>query len=66
MCSFSHQLLRSELRACGAPVGEVARVLRRHKLEALAARSPWGLSRVRAAALGTCGTRRLAAKGAHH
>ncbi len=33
------------MRACGAPIGEVARVLRRHRLEALAARAPWSLSR---------------------
>ena len=37
--------VEGELRACGAPTGEVARVLRRHRLEALAARTPWSLSR---------------------
>lgn len=37
--------VESELRACGAPIGEVARVLRRHRLEAFAARTPWSLSR---------------------
>ncbi len=37
--------VEGELRACGAPIGEVARVLRRHRLEALAARTPWSLSR---------------------
>ncbi len=37
--------VESELRACGAPIGEVARVLRRHRLETLAARTPWSLSR---------------------
>ncbi len=37
--------VEGELRACDAPIGEVARVLRRHRLEALAARTPWSLSR---------------------
>ncbi|MCD4749545.1 MAG: ATP-binding cassette domain-containing protein [Thermoanaerobaculales bacterium] len=37
--------VEGELRVCGAPIGEVARVLRRHRLEALAARTPWSLSR---------------------
>jgi len=37
--------VEGELRACGAPTGEVARVLRRHRLEDLAARTPWSLSR---------------------
>ncbi len=37
--------VEGELRASGAPVGEVARVLRRHRLEVLAARTPWSLSR---------------------
>jgi energy-coupling factor transport system ATP-binding protein len=37
--------VEGELRACGASAGEVARVLRRHRLEVLAARTPWSLSR---------------------
>ena len=37
--------VEGELRSCGASPGEIARVLRRHRLEVLAARKPWSLSR---------------------
>ncbi len=37
--------VEGEVRACGASISEVARVLRRHRLETLAARAPWSLSR---------------------
>ena len=40
-----HPSVAGEAKATGAPEEAVARVLRRHRLEALSGRAPWSLSR---------------------